>query len=174
MPRIRRSRLGGVHGTFSRSTPFEHSDPVLRDDADRIVVMRPYQLARLTDPARRDLHKPTGGWVDRGGGYVWHTTGSARRYVVQDRPVGDEAPHIDKGVDRLRPQGSDYQRCGDDRFEKGAATPNTSTRVLKRQLGPGARSSSHDQNRPGSSLRTPSTRSTPGTCDHSIMPPPSS
>lgn len=114
-------------------------------DADRkLLVMRPYQI-EATEQILRRIETSTNarrlGSV-AAGGYVWHTTGSGKTLTsFKTAQLATKLPSIDKVLFVVDRKDLDYQTMREyERFEKGAANSNTSTRVLKRQLeDPGAR-----------------------------------
>ena len=114
-------------------------------DADRkLLVMRPYQIA-ATEQILRRIETATNyrrlGTV-AAGGYVWHTTGSGKTLTsFKAAQLATKLPGIDKVLFVVDRKDLDYQTMREyERFEKGAANSNTSTRVLQRQLeDPGAR-----------------------------------
>lgn len=110
-------------------------------DADRkLLVMRPYQIAAAESVLQRILtasnHRQLGGV--EAGGYVWHTTGSGKTltsFKVAQLACALQEPRIDKVLFVVDRKDLDYQTMREyDRFQKGAANSNTSTRVLQRQL----------------------------------------
>ena len=108
-------------------------------DADRkLLVMRPYQIA-ATEQILRRIETATNyrrlGTV-AAGGYVWHTTGSGKTLTsFKAAQLATKLASIDKVLFVVDRKDLDYQTMREyERFEKGAANSNTSTRVLKRQL----------------------------------------
>ena len=108
-------------------------------DADRkLLVMRPYQIA-ATEQILRRIETATNtkrlGTI-AAGGYVWHTTGSGKTLTsFKTAQLATKLPSIDKVLFVVDRKDLDYQTMREyERFEKGAANSNTSTRVLKRQL----------------------------------------
>ena len=114
-------------------------------DADRrLLVMRPYQIA-ATEQILRRIDASTNmrrlGTVSAGG-YIWHTTGSGKTLTsFKAAQLASKLPHIDKVLFVVDRKDLDYQTMREyERFEKGAANSNQSTRVLRKQLGdPNAR-----------------------------------
>jgi type I restriction enzyme, R subunit len=107
--------------------------------ADRmLLVMRPYQIAATELILRRiqtsTNHRQLG--TSAAGGYVWHTTGSGKTLTsFKTAQLAMKLPGVDKVLFVVDRKDLDYQTMLEyDRFEKGAANSNTSTRVLKRQL----------------------------------------
>ena len=107
--------------------------------ADRmLLVMRPYQIV-ATERILRRIETSTNykqlGTV-AAGGYVWHTTGSGKTLTsFKSAQLASKLPYIDKVLFVVDRKDLDYQTMVEyDRFQKGAANSNTSTRVLKRQL----------------------------------------
>ncbi|MFZ3132775.1 MAG: type I restriction endonuclease subunit R, partial [Desulfosporosinus sp.] len=105
---------------------------------DLLLVMRPYQIAATELILNRieisTNYKKTG-TVDAGG-YIWHTTGSGKTLTsFKTAQIATALPYIDKVLFVVDRKDLDYQTMKEyDRFEKGAANSNTSTRVLKKQL----------------------------------------
>jgi type I restriction enzyme, R subunit len=107
--------------------------------ADRmLLVMRPYQIA-ATELILRRIQTSTNhhqlGTIGSGG-YVWHTTGSGKTLTsFKSAQLASKLPGVDKVLFVVDRKDLDYQTMLEyDRFEKGAANSNTSTRVLKRQM----------------------------------------
>ena len=107
--------------------------------ADRmLLVMRPYQIAATELILRRiqtsTNHRQLGTLA--AGGYVWHTTGSGKTLTsFKTAQLATKLPDIDKVLFVVDRKDLDYQTMLEyERFEKGAANSNVSTRVLKRQL----------------------------------------
>ncbi len=108
--------------------------------ADRmLLVMRPYQIA-ATERILQRIEIATNyrklGTVEAGG-YVWHTTGSGKTLTsFKTAQLASKMPSVDKVLFVVDRKDLDYQTMREyDRFERGAANSNTSTAVLKRQLG---------------------------------------
>ena len=105
---------------------------------DLLLVMRPYQIAATERILNRIVvstnYKKTGS-LDAGG-YIWHTTGSGKTLTSFKAAIlATEIPTIDKVIFVVDRKDLDYQTMREyDRFEKGAANGNASTRVLQRQL----------------------------------------
>lgn len=113
--------------------------------ADRmLLVMRPYQIVateRILQKIDISTNYKTLGTV-AAGGYVWHTTGSGKTLTsFKAAQLASKLPSVDKVLFVVDRKDLDYQTMREyDRFEKGAANSNTSTKVLKKQLeDPGAR-----------------------------------
>ena len=113
--------------------------------ADRmLLVMRPYQIVateRILQRIEISTNYKQLGTV-AAGGYVWHTTGSGKTLTsFKTAQLASRLPDVDKVLFVVDRKDLDYQTMREyDRFEKGAANSNTSTRVLKKQLeDPGAR-----------------------------------
>jgi type I restriction enzyme R subunit len=107
--------------------------------ADRmLLVMRPYQIV-ATEQILRRVEVATNykqwGTVE-GGGYIWHTTGSGKTLTsFKTAQLVTKVPSIDKVLFVVDRKDLDYQTMQEyDRFQKGAANSNTSTKVLKSQL----------------------------------------
>ncbi len=100
--------------------------------------MRPYQIAAAERILSRIVvstnYKKMG--TTAAGGYIWHTTGSGKTLTsFKTAQLASALPYIDKVLFVVDRKDLDYQTMKEyDRFEKGAANGNTSTRVLQRQL----------------------------------------
>jgi type I restriction enzyme R subunit len=107
--------------------------------ADRLLlVMRPYQIAateRILNRIEISTNYRQLGKVEAGG-YVWHTTGSGKTLTsFKTAQLASKMPGIDKVLFVVDRKDLDYQTMREyDRFQKGAANSNTSTRILKKQL----------------------------------------
>jgi len=105
---------------------------------NQLLVMRPYQIAAteriLTRIEVTTNYKKTG-TIDAGG-YIWHTTGSGKTLTsFKTAQLASALPHTDKVLFVVDRKDLDYQTMKEyDRFQKGAANSNTSTRILQRQL----------------------------------------
>jgi type I restriction enzyme R subunit len=103
-----------------------------------LLVMRPYQIAAAERILSRIVvstnYKKMG--TTAAGGYIWHTTGSGKTLTsFKTAQLASALPYIDKVLFVVDRKDLDYQTMKEyDRFEKGAANGNTSTRVLQRQL----------------------------------------
>lgn len=103
-----------------------------------LLVMRPYQIAAtekiLSKITIASNLRKTG--TIEAGGYVWHTTGSGKTLTsFKTAQLATTLPGIDKVLFVVDRKDLDYQTMREyDRFEKGAANGNTSTRILQRQL----------------------------------------
>jgi len=105
---------------------------------DLLLVMRPYQIAAteriLSKIEIASNYKKTG--TIEAGGYIWHTTGSGKTLTsFKTAQLASMLPYIDKVLFVVDRKDLDYQTMKEyDRFQKGAANSNTSTRILQRQL----------------------------------------
>ncbi len=103
-----------------------------------LLVMRPYQITATERILNRieiaNNYKKYGNIA--GGGYIWHTTGSGKTLTsFKTAQLASRLPYIDKVLFVVDRKDLDYQTMKEyDRFEKGAANSNTSTKVLQRQL----------------------------------------
>ena len=109
------------------------------DTNETLLVMRPYQIAATERIISRLLVAKNHGWEGstRGGGYVWHTTGSGKTLTsFKTAILASKMEGVDKVLFVVDRSDLDYQTIKEyDRFQKGAANSNTSTKVLERQLG---------------------------------------
>lgn len=105
---------------------------------DLLLVMRPYQIAATEKILNRIIVstnlKKTG--RKEAGGYIWHTTGSGKTLTsFKTSQLVQCLNFIDKVLFVVDRKDLDYQTMKEyDRFEKGAANSNTSTKILKKQM----------------------------------------
>jgi len=103
-----------------------------------LLVMRPYQITAteqiLLRIARANNYNQAGS--REAGGYIWHTTGSGKTLTsFKTARLASQLPYIDKVLFVVDRKDLDYQTMKEyDRFEKGSANSNASTRILQRQL----------------------------------------
>ena len=103
-----------------------------------LMVMRPYQITATERILNRievaHNYKKFGDIA--GGGYIWHTTGSGKTLTsFKTARLATQLPFISKVLFVVDRKDLDYQTMKEyDRFEKGAANSNSSTRILERQL----------------------------------------
>lgn len=107
-------------------------------DQKILMVMRPYQIA-ATEKLLRQIeiaHNARLYGTREAGGYIWHTTGSGKTLTsFKAAQLATQLPYIDKVLFVVDRKDLDYQTMKEyDRFEKGAANGNTSTRELQRQI----------------------------------------
>ncbi|MDR0605962.1 MAG: type I restriction endonuclease subunit R [Bacteroidales bacterium] len=106
---------------------------------DRMVlVMRPYQIVateRILNRINVSENYKSYGTIN-GGGYIWHTTGSGKTLTsFKTAQLASKLENVDKVLFVVDRKDLDYQTMIEyDRFEKGAANSNTSTKILKKQL----------------------------------------
>lgn len=103
-----------------------------------LMVMRPYQIAATERIIQRInvAHNYKFYGSIRGGGYIWHTTGSGKTLTsFKTAQLACGLPYIDKVLFVVDRKDLDYQTMKEyNRFEEGAADGNSSTAVLQRQL----------------------------------------
>jgi type I restriction enzyme R subunit len=103
-----------------------------------LLVMRPYQIVATERILQRietaTNYKKLG--IVESGGYVWHTTGSGKTLTsFKAAQLASRMPSVDKVLFVVDRKDLDYQTMQEyDRFEKGAANSNGSTRILQSQL----------------------------------------
>ncbi len=103
-----------------------------------LLVMRPYQIVATEKILQRievsTNYKKLG--TLEAGGYIWHTTGSGKTLTsFKTAQLATNMDGVDKVLFVVDRKDLDYQTMREyDRFQKGAANSNTSTRELKRQL----------------------------------------
>ncbi|MDE0554106.1 MAG: type I restriction endonuclease subunit R, partial [Candidatus Poribacteria bacterium] len=108
-------------------------------DVDRkLLVMRPYQIVATEQILQRIKTATNFQKLGKtaGGGYIWHTTGSGKTLTsFKVAQLAVALPRIEKVLFVVDRKDLDYQTMREyDRFEKGAANSNTSTRELQKQL----------------------------------------
>ncbi len=103
-----------------------------------LLVMRPYQIVATERILRRinvaNNYKTYG--TVRGGGYIWHTTGSGKTLTsFKTAQLASKLSFIDKVLFVVDRKDLDYQTMIEyDKFEEGAANSNSSTAILTKQL----------------------------------------
>ena len=104
-----------------------------------LLAMRPYLIAATERLIRRiEIAHNAKQWGNKkGGGYVWHTTGSGKTLTsFKAAQLATQLTYIDKVFFIVDRKDLDYQTMKEyDRFEKGAANGNTSTKELTKQIG---------------------------------------
>jgi len=108
-------------------------------DVDKkLLVMRPYQIVATEQILQRiniATNQKSLGKVEAGG-FIWHATGSGKTltsFKVAQLAIG--MPGVEKVLFVVDRKDLDYQTMREyDRFEKGAANSNTSTKQLQKQL----------------------------------------
>ena len=105
---------------------------------DLLLVMRPYQIAateRILSRIEVSTNYKKVGTIEAGG-YVWHTTGSGKTLTsFKTAQIAARLPYIDKVLFVVDRKDLDYQTMREyDRFEKGAANSNVSTKILQKQM----------------------------------------
>lgn len=103
-----------------------------------LLVMRPYQIVateRIINKIEVANNYKKMGTIEAGG-YIWHTTGSGKTLTsFKTAQLATNLSFIDKVLFVVDRKDLDYQTMREyDRFEKGAANGNRSTRVLQKQL----------------------------------------
>lgn len=104
-----------------------------------LLAMRPYQIVateRILSRINVANNYKNYGSIEAGG-YIWHTTGSGKTLTsFKTAQLASKLPYISKVLFVVDRKDLDYQTMKEyDKFEKGAANSNTSTSVLKKQLG---------------------------------------
>lgn len=103
-----------------------------------LLVMRPYQIVateRILNKIKVSTNYKKMGTIEAGG-YIWHTTGSGKTLTsFKTAQIATNLEYIDKVIFVVDRKDLDYQTMREyDRFEKGAANGNRSTKVLQKQL----------------------------------------
>ncbi|MEG0589413.1 MAG: type I restriction endonuclease subunit R [Aurantimicrobium sp.] len=103
-----------------------------------LLVMRPYQIVATERILQRIVtsgNSKTLGTLEAGG-YIWHTTGSGKTLTsFKTAQLASRMAEVDKVLFVVDRKDLDYQTMHEyDRFEKGAANSNTSTRILQQQI----------------------------------------
>lgn len=103
-----------------------------------LLVMRPYQIV-ATEKILNRIEVSTNykkmGTIEAGG-YIWHTTGSGKTLTsFKTAQLASILEYIDKVLFVVDRKDLDYQTMKEyDRFEKGSANGNRSTKILQKQL----------------------------------------
>ena len=103
-----------------------------------LLVMRPYQIVateRIINRIEVSTNYKKMGTRDAGG-YIWHTTGSGKTLTsFKTAQLATNLEYIDKVLFVVDRKDLDYQTMKEyDKFEKGAANGNRSTKILQKQL----------------------------------------
>ena len=103
-----------------------------------LLVMRPYQIVateRILNKIELSTNYKKMGTIEAGG-YIWHTTGSGKTLTsFKTAQLATNLEYIDKVLFVVDRKDLDYQTMREyDRFEKGAANGNRSTKILQKQL----------------------------------------
>ncbi len=105
---------------------------------NQLLVMRPYQITATERILSRieNSHNVGQFGTIKAGGYIWHTTGSGKTLTsFKTAQLACGLPYIDKVLFVVDRKDLDYQTMEEyNRYQKGAANSNTSTRILKGQL----------------------------------------
>ena len=104
---------------------------------NQLLVMRPYQIVateKIINKIEISINqKKFGHGV---GGYIWHTTGSGKTLTsFKTAQIASKLKSIQKVLFVVDRKDLDYQTMREyDKFEKGAANSNTSTKILQKQI----------------------------------------
>ena len=103
-----------------------------------LLVMRPYQIVateRILNRIQVATNYKKMGTIEAGG-YIWHTTGSGKTLTsFKTAQLASKLEYVDKVLFVVDRKDLDYQTMKEyDRFQKGAANGNRSTKVLQKQL----------------------------------------
>lgn len=109
---------------------------------DLLLVMRPYQIAATEKILTRIVTSTNARKTGKlsAGGYIWHTTGSGKtltsfKTAQLAKGLKISGKDVEKVLFVVDRKDLDYQTMKEyDRFEKGAADSNTSTKILERQM----------------------------------------
>ena len=108
------------------------------DTSDTLLVMRPYQISATERILSKIQLANNYKWVGKidAGGYIWHTTGSGKTLTsFKTAQLASQLDYIDKVLFVVDRKDLDSQTQKEyDRFIKGSANGNTSTKILKAQL----------------------------------------
>ena len=108
------------------------------DTSDTLLVMRPYQISATEGILSKIQLANNYKWVGKidAGGYIWHTTGSGKTLTsFKTAQLASQLDYIDKVLFVVDRKDLDSQIQKEyDRFSKGSANGNTSTKILKAQL----------------------------------------
>ena len=103
-----------------------------------LLVMRPYQIVateKILNRIEVSTNYKKKGTIEAGG-YIWHTTGSGKTLTsFKTAQLATNLDYIDKVLFVVDRKDLDYQTMKEyDRFQKGAANGNRSTKILQKQL----------------------------------------
>jgi type I restriction enzyme R subunit len=103
-----------------------------------LLVLRPYQIAaaeRILNKIVISTNHKQLGTIDAGG-YIWHTTGSGKTLTsFKTAQLACNLETVEKVLFVVDRKDLDYQTMKEyDKFQKGAANSNTSTKILSQQL----------------------------------------
>jgi type I restriction enzyme R subunit len=103
-----------------------------------LLVMRPYQIVateRILNRIEVSTNYKKLGTIEAGG-YVWHTTGSGKTLTsFKTAQLASKLAYVDKVLFVVDRKDLDYQTMKEyDKFAKGSANSNTSTKILLEQL----------------------------------------
>ena len=105
---------------------------------ETLLVMRPYQIVAAEKIINKIeiAHNYKFFGSIKAGGYVWHTTGSGKTLTsFKASQIASKLDYIDKVIFVVDRKDLDYQTMKEyDKFKKGAANSNISTKVLEEQL----------------------------------------
>lgn len=103
-----------------------------------LLVMRPYQIVATERILERIKMADSNKWFGTidAGGYIWHTTGSGKTLTsFKTSQLASKLPYIDKVLFVVDRQDLDYQTMLEyEKFQKGCANGNKSTKELTKQL----------------------------------------
>ena len=104
----------------------------------QLMVMRPYQIAATEKILLRIQTAINNRWqgTTKGGGYIWHTTGSGKTLTsFKTAQRASQMPEVKKVLFVVDRKDLDYQTMKEyNNFEPDCANSNTSARVLQRQM----------------------------------------
>lgn len=104
----------------------------------QLMVMRPYQIAATEKILLRIQTAINNRWqgTTKGGGYIWHTTGSGKTLTsFKTAQLASQMPEVKKVLFVVDRKDLDYQTMKEyNNFEPDCANSNTSARVLQRQM----------------------------------------
>lgn len=106
---------------------------------NQLLVMRPYQIVATEKIINRI--EISNNYQDKlgtmsAGGYIWHSTGSGKTLTsFKTAQLVRDLDYVDKVLFVVDRKDLDYQTIKEyDKFEKGAANSNSSTKILQKQL----------------------------------------
>jgi len=104
----------------------------------QLLVMRPYQIAATEKILLRIQTAINNRWqgTTRGGGFIWHTTGSGKTLTsFKTAQLASQMEQVKKVLFVVDRKDLDYQTMKEyNNFEPECANSNTSARVLQRQM----------------------------------------
>lgn len=105
---------------------------------EKLMVMRPYQIAATEKILLRIQTAINNKWQGtiRGGGFIWHTTGSGKTVTsFKTAQLASKMPEVKKVLFVVDRKDLDYQTMKEyDKLEPDSANSNSSAKILQKQM----------------------------------------